>query len=92
MGHLAVTGAIAAGDSLIQQFVGHGLAARLSTKLGEGIVNGLLTARIGIAAMDQARPMEFHASIKTRRFRIFHRTIAFFFGFKQNIEILIEFQ
>ena len=61
MGHLAVTGAIAAGDSLIQQFVGHGLAARLSTKLGEGIVNGLLTARIGIAAMDQARPMEFHA-------------------------------
>lgn len=59
IGHLAVTGVIAAGDSLIQQFVGHGLAARLSSKLGEGVVNGLLTARIGIAAMDQARPMEF---------------------------------
>ncbi len=59
LGHLAVTGAIAAGDSLIQQFVGHGLAARVSTKLGEGVVNGLLTARIGISAMDQARPMEF---------------------------------
>lgn len=61
LGHLAVTGAIAAGDSLIQQFVGHGVAARISTKLGEGVVNGLLTARIGIAAMDQARPMEFNA-------------------------------
>ncbi|MCF6321874.1 MAG: YcjF family protein [Rhizobiaceae bacterium] len=61
LGHLAQTGAIAAGDSLIQQFVGHGIAARLSTKLGEGVVNGMLTARIGIAAMDLARPMPFNA-------------------------------
>ncbi len=59
LGHLAVTGTIAAGDSLIQQLVGHGIAARLSAKLGEGIVNGLLTARIGLAAIDQARPLEF---------------------------------
>ncbi len=62
LGHLAVTGAIAAGDSLIQQMVGHGVAARISTKLGEGVVNGLLTARIGIAAMDQARPLQFKVS------------------------------
>jgi putative membrane protein len=62
LGHLAVTGAIAAGDSLIQQVVGHGVAARISTKLGEGIVNGLLTARIGVAAMDQSRPLQFKAS------------------------------
>ncbi len=61
LGHLALTGAIAAGDSLIQQFVGHGIAARISTKLGEGVVNGMLTARIGIAAMDLARPMPFDA-------------------------------
>ena len=61
LGHLAVTGAIAAGDSLVQQILGHGVAARLSTKLGEGVVNGLLTARIGIAAMDQARPLKFKA-------------------------------
>ena len=57
--HLATTGAIALGDSLIQQIVGHGLAARLSAKLGEGVVNGLLTARIGIAAIDVCRPMPF---------------------------------
>lgn len=61
LAHLAVTGAIAAGDSLIQQFVGHGIAARISSKFGEGVVNGLLTARIGIAAIDQARPMPFNA-------------------------------
>jgi putative membrane protein len=57
--HLAATGMIATGDSLIQQFIGHGIAARLSAKLGEGVVNGLLTARIGIAAMDVCRPLPF---------------------------------
>lgn len=59
--HLAVTGAIAAGDSLIQQVVGHGLAAKLSARLGEGVINGLMTARIGISAMDLCRPMPFSA-------------------------------
>jgi putative membrane protein len=59
--HLAVTGAIAAGDSLIQQVVGHGVAAKLSARLGEGVINGLMTARIGISAMDLCRPMPFMA-------------------------------
>ncbi len=59
--HLAVTGSIAVGDSLAQQVLGHGLASRLSRRLGEGVVNGLLTARIGIAAMDLCRPLPFRA-------------------------------
>lgn len=58
-GHLAVTGGMAAGDSLISQFLGHGLAARLSARLGEGVINGLLTARIGVAATDICRPAPF---------------------------------
>jgi putative membrane protein len=57
--HLAVTGGIAAGDSLVQQVLGHGIAARLSARLGEGVVNGLLTARIGIAAIEVSRPLPF---------------------------------
>ncbi len=59
--HLAVTGSIAAGDSVVQQLVGHGLAARLSAKLGEGVINGMMTARIGVAAMEAARPLPFTA-------------------------------
>ncbi len=47
------------GDSLLGQVVGHGVAARLSARLGEGVVNGLLTARIGLAAMDLCRPLPF---------------------------------
>ncbi|KXF76999.1 hypothetical protein ATN84_13510 [Paramesorhizobium deserti] len=59
--HLAVTGTIAVGDSLVQQIIGHGLASRLSTRLGEGVINGLMTARIGISAMDLVRPFPFNA-------------------------------
>ncbi|MEZ5840690.1 MAG: TIGR01620 family protein [Hyphomicrobiales bacterium] len=59
LAHLAVTGSIAIGDSLVQQLIGHGLAAKLSARLGEGVVNGMLTARIGIAAIDVCRPLPF---------------------------------
>jgi putative membrane protein len=62
LAHLAVTGSMAAGDSLVQQLVGHGLAARLSAKLGEGVVNGMMTVRIGIAAMETVRPLPFQAT------------------------------
>ncbi|MGB3388556.1 MAG: TIGR01620 family protein [Pseudaminobacter sp.] len=61
LAHLAVTGSIAMGDGLVQQIVGHGLAARLSAKLGEGVVNGMMTARIGLAAMETTRPLPFVA-------------------------------
>lgn len=59
--HLAITGGLAASDSLIQQVLGHGVAAKLSSRLGEGILNGLLTARLGLAAMDVIRPLPFNA-------------------------------
>lgn len=59
--HLAVTGTIAAGDALVQQLVGQGLAARISARLGEGFVNGMMTARIGIAAIETTRPLPFSA-------------------------------
>jgi putative membrane protein len=59
--HVAITGGMAASDSLVQQVLGHGLAAKLSQRLGEGILNGLLTARLGLAAIDVTRPLPFTA-------------------------------
>jgi putative membrane protein len=59
--HLAITGGMAVGDSLIQQVLGHGIAAKLSQRLGEGVLNGLLTARLGLAAIDVTRPLPFTA-------------------------------
>ncbi|HEV2560077.1 MAG TPA: TIGR01620 family protein [Microvirga sp.] len=59
LNHLAVTGGVAVGDSLMQQVLGLGLAARVSAKLGEGVLNGLMTARFGLAALAVCRPLPF---------------------------------
>jgi len=60
--HLTITAGMAAGDSLLQQAVGHGLAAKVSARLGEGVMNGLLTTRVGLSAMAVCRPMPFSTS------------------------------
>lgn len=59
LSHLALTGGIAVGDGIIQQVMGLGIAARVSAKLGEGVLNGLLTARVGLAAIEVCRPLPF---------------------------------
>ncbi len=61
LAHLTLTGGIAIGDSLVSQVLGAGLAARLSAKLGEGVLNGILTARIGLAAIAVCRPLPYLA-------------------------------
>lgn len=55
--HLAVAGGLALSDSLIQHVLGKGIIGRLSARFGEGAVNGILTARIGLAARDVCRPI-----------------------------------
>lgn len=57
MTHIVLTGGLALGDDLVQQLIGHRLMAKLSARLGEGLFNGALTARIGLAAMDVCRPL-----------------------------------
>lgn len=64
IGHLAVTGGLALSDSVIQHVVGKGLIGRLSARFGEGAVNGILTARIGLAACDVCRPVPQDAEAK----------------------------
>ena len=57
--HIVLTGGIALGDDVIQQVIGHGLTAKLSARLGEGLFNGALTTRIGIATIDVCRPLPY---------------------------------
>jgi len=59
LSHLAVTGGLLLTDGVVEQLVGQGLAARLSQRLGEGVVNGLMTVRVGIAAMRVVRPLPY---------------------------------
>ena len=66
--HIVLTGGIALGDDVIQQLVGHGLTAKLSARLGEGLFNGALTTRIGLAAIDVCRPLPY-IEVQRPRFR-----------------------
>jgi putative membrane protein len=59
MTHLVATGAVAVGDDLIHGVAGGTVLARLSRRFGEGVVNGALTARVGIAAIEVCRPLPF---------------------------------
>ncbi len=68
--HIAATGGLALTDDLFGQFLGQDLVRRLSRRAGEGVFNGALTARIGIAAIDVCRPLPF-IEAKPPRFRDF---------------------
>ncbi len=57
--HLVATGGVALTDDLLGQFIGQDVMRRLSARLGEGVFNGALTARVGVAAIDVIRPMPF---------------------------------
>ena len=59
MTHLVATGAVAMGDDMLHSVLGGTLLSRLSRRFGEGVVNGALTARVGVAAMEVCRPMPF---------------------------------
>ena len=54
-------GAIALVDDLIGSVASGGILAKLSRRFGEGVVNGALTTRVGLAAMEACRPLPFKA-------------------------------
>ncbi len=59
--HLVATGAVAVGDDLIGSVAGGGVLSKVSRRFGEGVINGALTARVGVAAIEVCRPLPFHA-------------------------------
>ncbi|MCE8545249.1 TIGR01620 family protein [Ruegeria pomeroyi] len=61
MAHLVATGAVAVGDDLLEPVLGGSVLSKLSRRFGEGLVNGALTARVGVAAMEVCRPLPFSA-------------------------------
>lgn len=78
--HLVATGAVAVGDDLIQSIAGGGLLSKLSRRFGEGVVNGALTARVGVAAIEVCRPLPFAALPKPRVSNLVSRALAGLFG------------
>lgn len=58
---LLAAGALALTDDMIGSVAGGGVLSKLSRRFGEGVVNGALTARVGVAAMELCRPLPFVA-------------------------------
>ncbi|SHI58731.1 YcjF family protein [Wenxinia saemankumensis] len=80
MTHLVATGAVAVGDDLIHSVAGGSLLTRLSRRFGEGVVNGALTARVGVAAMEVCRPLPFVAVARPSVSALVGRALAGLFG------------
>lgn len=78
--HLVATGAVAVGDDLIGSLAGGSLLSKISRRFGEGLVNGALTARVGVAAMEVCRPMPFRTSTRPSVTGIIRRALTGLFG------------
>ncbi|EIE48711.1 GTP-binding protein [Salipiger aestuarii] len=80
MSHLVATGAVAVGDDMLEPILGGGLLAKLSRRFGEGLVNGALTARVGVAAIEVCRPLPFKATRRPTARSIVRTALAGLFG------------
>ncbi|WP_323777805.1 TIGR01620 family protein [Leisingera sp.] len=80
LAHLAATGAVAAGDDLLEPVLGGSVLSKLSRRFGEGLVNGALSARVGIAAMEVCRPMPFSAQHKPSTRKVVQRALTGLFS------------
>jgi putative membrane protein len=78
--HLVATGAVAVGDDMIHSVAGGSLLSRLSRRFGEGVVNGALTARVGVAALEVCRPLPFVAAQRPSVTGLVRRALTGLFG------------
>jgi putative membrane protein len=80
LSHLVATGAVAVGDDLIGSVAGGGVLSKVSRRFGEGVINGALTARVGVAAMEVCRPLAFNAERKPSVTSLVKRSLTGLFG------------
>ncbi|ASM73023.1 MULTISPECIES: YcjF family protein [Roseobacteraceae] len=84
LSHLVATGAVAVGDDMLEPVLGGSLLGKLSRRFGEGLVNGALTARVGVAAMEVCRPLPFPAGKRPTSRGIVQRSLTGLFGSKDR--------
>ena len=81
--HLVATGAVAVGDDLIGSVAGGGVLTKVSRRFGEGVINGALTARVGVAAIEVCRPLPFTALKRPSVTTLVRRSLTGVFGTKR---------
>jgi putative membrane protein len=80
LSHLVATGAGAVGDDMLEPILGGSILGKLSRRFGEGLVNGALTARVGVAAMEVCRPLPFAVDKRPKVRSIVKRALGGLFG------------
>lgn len=80
MAHLVATGAVAVGDDLISSVAGGSVLSKLSRRFGEGVVNGALTARVGVATIEVCRPLPFLRARRPSVTGLVRRALTGLFG------------
>ncbi|QDC09076.1 TIGR01620 family protein [Oceanicola sp. D3] len=86
LAHLVATGAVAVGDDLIGSVAGGGVLSKLSRRFGEGVINGALTARVGVAAMEVCRPLPFGEGRRPSVTGLVRRALTGLFGRGESAE------
>lgn len=84
MAHLVATGVVAVGDDLVHSVAGGHVLSKLSRRFGEGVVNGALTARVGVAALDLCRPLPFRALARPKVSNLVGRGLSGLFGEREG--------
>ena len=82
--HLVATGAVAIGDDLLGSAVGGSVLSKVSRRFGEGLVNGALTARVGVAAMEVCRPLPFGTGRRPSVTGLIRRALTGLFGGREG--------
>jgi putative membrane protein len=64
--------------------LGGSVLSRLSRRFGEGLVNGALSARVGVAAMEVCRPLPFGPGRRPSVRSLVQRALSGLFGKKKE--------
>lgn len=84
MTHLVATGAVAIGDDLLSSALGGSVLSKVSRRFGEGVVNGALTARVGLATMEVCRPLPFGDGRRPRVTALIRRALTGMIGTREG--------
>ena len=82
--HLVATGAVAIGDDMLEPILGVSILGKLSRRFGEGLINGALTARVGVAAIEVCRPINFNDKNKPSMRRLMKQALSGLFAKSDN--------
>ncbi len=77
-----VAGAIETGGTFLTEILGVGVLTKLTRKAGEGVANGTLTIRIGLAVVDICRPCPI---VITDNFQLKNFVKSLFSSFKKKV-------